>query len=111
MAKAFKAPTGRITFYCEGCKTHHAVDESWSFNGDYEKPTFSPSVLVRSGHYADSFKGDCWCTYYQKNPEKTVSFKCMRCHSFVRDGKIEYLSDCSHELAGQTVELKDIERD
>lgn len=29
------------------------------------------------------------------------------CHSFVRNGKIEYLNDCTHELAGQTVELLD----
>jgi hypothetical protein len=26
-------------------------------------------------------------------------------HSFVRDGKIEYLSDSRHELAGQTIEM------
>ena len=29
------------------------------------------------------------------------------CHSFVRDGRIEFLSDCTHELAGQTVELEE----
>jgi hypothetical protein len=28
-----------------------------------------------------------------------------RCHSFVREGKIEYLGDCEHYLQGQTVEL------
>lgn len=28
-----------------------------------------------------------------------------RCHSFVRDGKIEFLSDSTHKLAGQTVDL------
>lgn len=28
------------------------------------------------------------------------------CHSFVRNGKIEFLSDCTHELAGKTVELE-----
>jgi hypothetical protein len=31
------------------------------------------------------------------------------CHSFVRDGRIEFLSDCTHSLAGQTVELPEIE--
>lgn len=29
------------------------------------------------------------------------------CHSFVRDGRIEFLSDCTHALAGQTVELSE----
>jgi hypothetical protein len=27
------------------------------------------------------------------------------CHSFVRNGKIEYLSDCTHNLAGKTVDI------
>ena len=30
------------------------------------------------------------------------------CHSFVTDGKIQYLNDCTHEYAGQTIELEDI---
>jgi len=57
----------------------------WTFNGDYEKPTFSPSMKATA-------------TY---GPEKTPHC----CHSFVRDGKIQYLGDCTHEMAGQTVEL------
>ena len=28
-----------------------------------------------------------------------------RCHSFVRDGGIQFLTDCEHGLAGQTVDL------
>lgn len=32
-----------------------------------------------------------------------------RCHSFITDGKIQYLSDCFHELAGQTVDLPEID--
>lgn len=31
-----------------------------------------------------------------------------RCHSYVRNGHVEFLSDCTHELAGQTVELPDL---
>jgi hypothetical protein len=29
------------------------------------------------------------------------------CHSFVTDGRIQYLSDCTHAMAGQTKELAD----
>jgi hypothetical protein len=28
-----------------------------------------------------------------------------RCHSFVVDGQIQFLGDCTHKLAGQTVPL------
>ncbi len=31
------------------------------------------------------------------------------CHSFVRDGRIEFLGDCTHKLAGQTIELPEVE--
>ncbi len=27
------------------------------------------------------------------------------CHSFVTDGQIQFLGDCTHKLAGQTVPL------
>jgi len=29
------------------------------------------------------------------------------CHSFVTDGRIQFLGDCTHTLAGQTVDLPD----
>lgn len=58
---------------------------SWSWNGDAEKPTVNPSVLLtRPG---------------------------MRNHLFIRDGKLQYLSDCTHELAGRTVEMVDFPED
>ncbi|WP_366931121.1 hypothetical protein [Microbacterium sp.] len=33
----------------------------------------------------------------------------IRCHSFVRDGRIEYLTDCTHPLAGGQVDLPELE--
>lgn len=74
-------------FYCPGCKTAHAVGASWQFNGDFKKPTFSPSVLV---HY----------------PNQPKTFYC--CHSFIKDGMIQFLGDCTHDLAGQTVAIGEL---
>ncbi len=62
----------------------------WTFNGDRDKPTFSPSMLVNARTHVT-------------NP------KAILCHSFVRDGRIEFLSDCSHAMAGQTVDLPEID--
>lgn len=90
-----------LTFRCPGCGDHHTVNtDRWQWNGSLDRPTFSPSLLVQSGHYAPSHKAGepCWCgTQY--------GFYCYRCHSFIRDGRIEFLSDCTHALAGKTVEL------
>lgn len=82
-------------FDCPGCKCSHAPivrphkaenGASWAWNGDMEKPTFSPSIMSR----------------VERSDGKT-----MICHSFVTNGRIRYLSDCTHELAGLEVELPD----
>jgi hypothetical protein len=99
---------GLLAFWCPGCKEQHAVSQRWTFNGNYDKPTFSPSILTTSGHYCPSFKpGDeCWCDYNREHGEDRESFACSRCHSFVTDGQIIFLGDCTHSLAGRTVSLE-----
>ncbi|KAA5609698.1 ammonia monooxygenase [Rhodovastum atsumiense] len=105
-----------LGFWCPGCQETHAVTVDgpnangarWSWDGNADAPTFSPSVLVTSGHYVSSHKpGDsCWCNYEARLGRK-APFLCHRCHSFVRAGRIEFLSDCTHSLAGRTVDLPD----
>lgn len=107
---------GGYRFQCPGCGHSHEISSGWQCNGDQELPTISPSILVTSGHYASNWKqGDaCWCTYYAEHPEdaadneKASRFACGVCHSFVTEGKIRFLQDCSHALAGQTVDLPEI---
>ncbi len=102
---------GRLMFWCPGCQGAHAVKVEgpgpcWGFNGDYEKPTFTPSVPVQSGHYIPGHRGpDCWCTYNAKHPDKPRVFECTVCHSFVTNGRIQFLGDSTQALAGQTVPL------
>lgn len=96
-------------FDCPGCGARHKVDGRWSFNGDVDKPTFRPSFLASTGHYVNNgAKGNCWCDYEERTGEESP-FECGRCHSFVTDGKIQFLNDSTHDLAGQTVELPEIE--
>ena len=78
-------------FWCPGCKCGHAAwtrrtaqrptGPLWEFDGNMEAPTFSPSLLIKHGDG-------------------------IVCHSFVRAGRIQYLDDCTHALAGQTVEME-----
>lgn len=88
---------GTYMFYCPGCQMFHQVPTAgkdrpnWTFNGSQQKPTFSPSLLIRFPHFDGS---------------KDVN---LICHSFVREGMIQYLNDCTHNLKGQTVEIPDIE--
>ncbi|PKP09862.1 MAG: hypothetical protein CVU09_09540 [Bacteroidetes bacterium HGW-Bacteroidetes-4] len=77
-------------FHCPGCGYSHGVWTTrlpgenhplWQFNGDINNPTISPSLLVR-GQFI--------------------------CHSFIRSGKIQFLNDCTHHLAGQTIDMQDV---
>lgn len=108
-----------LLFDCPGCETMHGVGVSgagavWTWNGSLSAPTLTPSVLIRTGHYVPHVReldGDkpapCWCTWNAEHPDEPAPFKCTVCHSFVRDGQIEYLSDCTHALAGQIVPMLD----
>lgn len=76
-----------LYFHCPGCDRAHAITYrpgGWTWNGDRDRPTIKPSVLSNAGG---------------RNPEAPV------CHSYVTDGRIEYLGDSTHGLAGQTVGL------
>lgn len=107
------------SFYCPGCKHNHGISTAppgavWSFNGDVDKPTITPSILIKSGHFCLPHKpgDDCWCTFNDKRRaegKEESRFKCTVCHSFIKDGMIQFLGDCTHELAGQTVEIPEVE--
>lgn len=101
---------GGLTYWCQGCEEAHSVNSGWAYNGNPEAPTFSPSVLVTSGHYTSSWTAEkpCWCTYNRDNPKRPAPFKCHRCHTFINDGMVQFLGDCSHALAGQTLPLPDL---
>jgi hypothetical protein len=106
-----------LSFWCLGCDEVHAVKiaedgkPGWTWNGSAEAPTFGPSIAVSSGCRTPSFDpatGGCWCTFNAERiakGEEPCSFKCSMCHSYVTDGRIEFLSDCTHHLVGQTVDL------
>lgn len=115
MDKLKQVSDGSLSFRCPGCgEVHNVTPEGarngsaakWQWNGSMNAPTFSPSVLVTSGHYVAWRSSEaCWCTYNRDNPENPAPFSCYRCHSFVRGGLIEFLSDCTHALAGKTVAI------
>ncbi len=78
-----------VEYHCPGCGGWHHVyvtgDETkhpvWGFNGDFVRPTFTPSVLVTGGT------------------------RTRVCHVFITDGEISFLQDCTHALAGQKVPM------
>ena len=86
---------GVVMFWCPGCEAYHGVwtkvknsrGAIWQWNGNLEKPTFKPSILVHPVEYKGGHT--------------------PLCHSFITDGNIRFLDDCTHHLKGQTVPIPD----
>lgn len=84
-----------LMFICPGCKEFGGTGlhmlpvnstvkrPSWDWDGNLEKPTLTPSILTG------------------KNSPQI-------CHSFLKAGIFEYLSDCTHSLANQHIPLPDL---
>jgi hypothetical protein len=78
-------------------------NDSWKVSYFIFGLTISPSILVyeRQKLINEDLEGDA--LFDPSNITMTP-----RCHSYVRDGKIEFLNDSTHKLAGQTVPLPDM---
>lgn len=89
-----------LAFKCPGCNSFHVINfggtshgPRWAWSGSASAPTFRPSVLV---------------TYDGLDAGQPPAPPAV-CHSFVTDGWIEFLQDSTHGLAGQRVELPNVE--
>ena len=99
-----------VSFGCPGCGQDHCLPVTgpgaWSFNGDIERPTIAPSILSRGLKVKlgpdGKWNGE-WERGADGKPLPNV------CHSFVTDGRIQFLTDSNHALAGQTVDLPEVE--
>lgn len=121
--------------WCPGCESLHPFNLApgdsrgvyWQWDGDLERPTFSPSMLVHwSVHLCAGEHGPVPCP----NPDScgqpghmildgdvrahgtphTRAEPFGHCHSFLRAGRWEFLSDSAHALAGQTVDMVPLPR-
>lgn len=86
-----RTSNGVLLFWCPGCQQLHGVwtetpnpvtGAKWTWNGDLYVPTFSPSILLQG-----------------------VNGSHFRCHSFVREGVIEFCQDSEHRMAGKKINL------
>lgn len=103
-------------FWCPGCDDVHGINVGeggpprWGWNGNVDKPTFTPSILVRGVSITEQGEADYDAWMAAGCPPrngKAFDHRNTVCHSFVTDGRIQFLGDCTHTLAGQTVDLPD----
>lgn len=83
---------GELSHWCPACDMRHIIltndwehsGPRWEWNGDVTKPTYSPSVKTE------------W-----KTKDTLI------CHFFMKEGKIQFLNDCTHDMASTIVDIPD----
>lgn len=86
--------TGTYFWFCPACQEMHNLPDGWKFNGNVDKPTFSPS-----------FKHE-WDWGPKLKPGKREGRNV--CHYIVTDGRVAYCGDCTHSMAGTTIDMPDL---
>ena len=78
-----------LAIWCTACGCAHVFKDKgqspvWGFNGDMEKPTVTPSIRLTSNGRKGGYT----------------------CHFHIKEGRIEYCGDCSHDLSGKKLALE-----
>lgn len=93
--KVVDEPGLHVTMWCPGCNDLHAIwvrdpetgtrpKVEWIWNGNMGQLNVNESILVTGG---------------SEN---------IRCHSHIKAGQWRFLSDCTHRMAGMTVDMMPI---
>jgi hypothetical protein len=89
--KEYKSPDEKSSawvFFCLPCGRSHPYSvPRWTFNGDVERPTFTPSLRILDGNNGTA------------------------CHVNITDGKIIYHGDCPHSYANKVIDLPDVDEE
>lgn len=112
MAKIRDEGEGRYSFYCPGCDHMHIYfvnsphwhkdSQGWTFNGNFDKPSFTPSLLNTWGKNVNP-------KYEEPEGPAPKNGWSGVCHLFVTDGVINYCGDCTHDHNGLNgVSMKEI---
>lgn len=71
-------------------KGRRAGTGNWTWNGSVDAPTLYPSIKT---------------TTHGAPPPGSTERTTIICHSWVNDGKVQFLPDTTHELRNKTVDL------
>ena len=95
---------GGFAHWCPGCQEMHRLPDSWTFDGNLENPTFTPSFRhsgVKREYVDGEWMGE-WVRDAQGNPVPFV------CHYYLTSGQLQFCDDSTHTLAATTVPLPEL---
>lgn len=99
-----KIETG-IALWCPACSDYHHLSDLWTWDKNEEFPTINPSIKVMGKQWEKE------SPFYKPAFIDVPYAGITVCHSYVKNGKWEYLPDSNHTLSGQTVSVVPIPED
>lgn len=78
----------------------------WTSNQNYDALTLTPSVKVTGKRIVTDADGR-WTGEWERDPKSGEPLDQV-CHLYVTNGRLIFLSDCTHDLRGQTVDIPDL---
>jgi len=108
----------RLAYWCQGCNKMHGViveggkpGQAWGWNGDVDKPVFTPSVLYQRNMWTPPVTPEN-IEQWRAAPWEQVQVQHV-CHTFIgcngaQPGEVIFLGDCTHALAGTVQPLPDL---
>jgi hypothetical protein len=83
----------------------HLLPDSWSFNGNINSPTFTPSFLHKGNLLVYDENGK-WNGEWQRDGSgNLISYIC---HYILTNGVLNFCGDSTHALRGQSVAMSEL---
>ena len=83
----------------------HIIPGTWSFNGELDCPTFTPSVRITGKQTIKNERGE-WTGEWVRDAAGNPLDYC--CHYILTVGQLQFCGDSTHALSGKTVPLPDL---
>lgn len=104
VSRKLRRASGAYMHWCPGCQEMHSLPDSWKFDGNLEKPSFTPSFKhegVRTAKVKGKWVGE-FVRDAKGNPVPVI------CHYVLTSGVLNFCPDSTHDLAGRAVPLPDL---
>jgi Family of unknown function (DUF6527) len=97
VSRVLRRTEGGFAHWCPGCEEVHLLPKSWKFDGNLERPTFSPS-FKHTGLKRVFVDGN-WTGMWKRDGQGN----CIPyiCHYHITAGEIDFCGECTHQLRGK----------
>jgi len=104
VSKTLRRIEGGYAHWCPGCQEMHKLPDSWTFDGNVNSPSFSPS-FKHEGIKRVFVDGKWSGEWVRDSSGNTVPFIC---HYILTSGVLNFCGDSTHSVAGEAVPVPEL---